>query len=156
LPVFVLTVLKILFLALLYFFVYRALHAVVVDVRAPAAAPATGAGPGVAVAPKGRRGRSDRPPRSVVVLDERGSKVRSVSLDGNLQIGRAEACQIRPDDTYLSSFHARIFRRDDGWYVEDLGSTNGTYLNQRRVTSPAELRAGDRLKVGKTTLEVRR
>jgi pSer/pThr/pTyr-binding forkhead associated (FHA) protein len=40
--------------------------------------------------------------------------------------------------------------------VEDLGSTNGTYLNQRRVTSPAELRAGDRLRVGKTTLELRR
>ena len=154
-PVFVLTVLKILFLALLYFFVYRALHAVVVDLRSPATVPATGAGAGVATAPKGR-GRGDKPPRSVVILDERGSKAKSIPLDGNLQIGRAEGCQIRPDDTYISSFHARIFRRDDGWYVEDLGSTNGTYLNQRRVTSPAELRAGDRLKVGKTTLELKR
>jgi pSer/pThr/pTyr-binding forkhead associated (FHA) protein len=155
LPVFVLTVLKILFLALLYFFVYRALHAVVVDLRPTPSAPAARAGAGGAAAPKGR-GRGDKPPRSVVILDERGGKVGSVALDGNLQIGRAEACQIRPDDTYISSFHARIFRRDDGWYVEDLGSTNGTYLNQRRVTSPAELRAGDRLKVGKTTLELRR
>ncbi len=154
-PVFVLTVLKILFLALLYFFVYRALHAVVVGLRSPATVPAAGAGAGVATAPRGR-GRGDKPPRSVVILDERGSKVKSVPLEGNLQIGRAEACQIRPEDTYISSFHARIFRRDEGWYVEDLGSTNGTYLNQRRVTSPAELRAGDRLKVGKTTLELRR
>ena len=64
--------------------------------------------------------------------------------------------EVRLDDTYISSFHARIFRRDDGWYVEDLGSTNGTYLNQRRVTSPAELHAGDRLKIGKMTLELRR
>jgi pSer/pThr/pTyr-binding forkhead associated (FHA) protein len=151
LPAFVLTVLKILFLALLYFFVYRSLHAVVVDVRPPAPAP----GPAPATAPRAR-GKGDRPPRSLVVLDDRGNKVKTVSLDGNLQIGRAEACQVRLEDTYISSFHARIFRRDDGWYVEDLGSTNGTYLNQRRVTSPAELRAGDRLKVGKMTLELRR
>jgi pSer/pThr/pTyr-binding forkhead associated (FHA) protein len=150
LPAFVLTVLKILFLALLYFFVYRSLHAVVVDLRSPAPRP----GP----APSARRvrGKGDKPPRSLVVLDDRGNKVKTVTLDGNLQIGRAEACQVRLEDTYISSFHARIFRRDDGWYVEDLGSTNGTYLNQRRVTSPAELRAGDRLKVGKMTLELRR
>jgi pSer/pThr/pTyr-binding forkhead associated (FHA) protein len=151
LPAFVLTVLKVLFLALLYFFVYRSLHAVVVDLRPPAPGP----GPAPAAVPRGR-GKGDKPPRSLVVLDDRGNKVKTVSLDGNLQIGRAEACQVRLEDTYISSFHARIFRRDDGWYVEDLGSTNGTYLNQRRVTSPAELRAGDRLKVGKITLELRR
>jgi pSer/pThr/pTyr-binding forkhead associated (FHA) protein len=92
----------------------------------------------------------------LVVIDERGSKGKAISLDGTLQIGRAGACQIKLPDTYVSSFHARIFRRDGGWFVEDLGSTNGTYLNQRRVTSPAELRAGDRLRIGKTTLELRR
>jgi len=151
LPAFVLTVLKVLFLALLYFFVYRSLHAVVVDLRPPAPGPE----PRSSTAPRAR-GKADKPPRSLVILDDRGSKVKTVTLDGNLQIGRAEACQIRLEDTYISSFHARIFRRDDGWYVEDLGSTNGTYLNQRRVTSPAELRAGDRLKVGKMTLELRR
>jgi pSer/pThr/pTyr-binding forkhead associated (FHA) protein len=151
LPAFVLTVLKILFLALLYFFVYRSLHAVVVDLRSPAPGP----GPAPIAAPR-PRGKGDKPPRSLVVLDDRGNKVKTVTLDGNLQIGRAEACQVRLEDTYISSFHARIFRRDDGWYVEDLGSTNGTYLNQRRVTSPAELRAGDTLKVGKMTLELRR
>jgi pSer/pThr/pTyr-binding forkhead associated (FHA) protein len=151
LPAFVLTVLKVLFLALLYFFVYRSLHAVVVDLRSPAPGP----GPASAAAPR-VRGKGDKPPRSLVVLDDRGNKVKTVSLDVNLQIGRAEACQVRLEDTYISSFHARIFRRDDGWYVEDLGSTNGTYLNQRRVTSPAELRAGDRLKVGKISLELRR
>ena len=150
-PAFVLTVLKVLFLALLYFFVYRSLHAVVVDLRSPAPGP----GPAPAMVPRGRA-KGDKPPRSLVVLDDRGNKVKTVSLEGNLQIGRAEACQVRLEDTYISSFHARIFRRDDGWYVEDLGSTNGTYLNQRRVTSPAGLRAGDRVKVGKMTLELRR
>jgi pSer/pThr/pTyr-binding forkhead associated (FHA) protein len=150
-PPFVLTVLKVLFLALLYFFVYRALHAVVVDLRAPAPGPA----PSPAATPRAR-GKGERPPRNLVILDERGSKVKTVPLTGNLQIGRAEACQIRLDDTYISSFHARIFGRDGTWFVEDLGSTNGTYLNQRRVTSPAEMRAGDQLKVGKVTLELRR
>jgi pSer/pThr/pTyr-binding forkhead associated (FHA) protein len=56
----------------------------------------------------------------------------------------------------VSTFHARIFNRDGSWFVEDLGSTNGTYLNQRRVTSPVELRTGDRVKLGKTTLELKR
>lgn len=152
-PPFVLTVLKILFLALLYFFVYRALHAVVVGLRG---GPARTAAPTPRAQPVRGRKPSAKAPRSVVVIDEHGSKGKTISLDGTLQIGRAGACQIKLPDTYVSSFHARIFRRDGGWFVEDLGSTNGTYLNQRRVTAPAELRAGDRLRIGKTTLELRR
>jgi FHA domain len=152
LPPIVLTVLKVLFLGLLYLFVYRALRSLVVQLREPGARAVSG--PGSGARPRSRGG--DKPPRSVVVVDERGNRTGTHALDGNIQIGRAGACQIRLDDTYVSSFHARIFRRDDGWYVEDLGSTNGTYLNQRRVTSPAALQAGDRLKVGKSTLELRR
>jgi pSer/pThr/pTyr-binding forkhead associated (FHA) protein len=152
-PPFVLTVLKVLFLALLYFFVYRALHAAVVGLRG-------GATREPAPAQRGRsaatRKAGAKAPRTLAVIDERGGKVKSMALDGTLQIGRADACQIKLPDTYVSSFHARIYRHDGGWYVEDLGSTNGTYLNQKRVTSPAELRAGDRVKIGKTTLEVRR
>jgi hypothetical protein len=152
-PPFVLTVLKFLFLALLYFFVYRAIRSVVVDLRA------TGPPPPVRTSPargRGGRGSKAKPPRSIAVLGEGGRKGETVPLNGTIQIGRAEACQIQVDDTYVSSFHARVYSRDGAWYVEDLGSTNGTYLNQRRVTSPAELRAGDRLRVGKTTLELRR
>jgi len=93
----------------------------------------------------------------VVVLGEKGGKARTFGLNGDqLQIGRADACQVQLADTYVSQFHARIYPRDGGWYVEDLGSTNGTYLNQRRITAPAELRAGDHLRVGKTNLELRR
>ena len=153
-PPFILTVLKIVFLALLYFFVYRAIRSVVVDVRA-AGPPRRSEGrpPAVAVA---RPGRGGKRPRTLVVTDERGAKRQSLRLEGPLQIGRAEACQLRLSDTYVSSFHARIFDRDGSWFVEDLGSTNGTYLNQRRITSPTELQAGDRVKVGKTVLELRR
>ena len=150
-PPFVLTVLKFLFLALLYFFVYRALHSAWVGVRG---GPVRGPTPRAQQAPP--RKASAKSPRSLAIVDERGSKVKTLALDGTLQIGRADACQVKLPDTYVSSFHARIYRHDGGWYVEDLGSTNGTYLNQKRVTSPAELRAGDRVRIGKTTLELRR
>ena len=153
-PPFVLTVLKVVFLALLYFFVYRAIRAVVVDLRGAQnwrAEPP----PQRAAQPRQQRERK-KEPRTVVVLAEQGKRLASVPLQGNLQVGRADACQIKLSDTYASSFHARIFSRDGQWYVEDLGSTNGTYMNQRRVTSPVEVRAGDRIRVGKTTLEFRR
>jgi pSer/pThr/pTyr-binding forkhead associated (FHA) protein len=149
-PPFVLTVLKIVFLALLYFFIYRAIRSVVVELRPPGRAPAGRDRP----AAKSKGGR--KAPRSVVILDDHGAKVDSRRLDGVLQVGRAEACQVRLSDTYASSFHARIYSKDGSWYVEDLGSTNGTYLNQRRITVPAELRAGDRVRIGKTTLDFRR
>ncbi len=151
-PPFVLTVLKVVFLLLLYFFVYRVVRAVATDLRGRSAVRA--AGP-AAPTPAKTSGRN-RPPRSLVVMDERGSKQKTHRLDGNLQIGRSDGCQIVIDDTYASSNHARIFNRDGAWFIEDLGSTNGTYLNQRRLTAVAELRAGDRVKIGKTTLELRR
>jgi pSer/pThr/pTyr-binding forkhead associated (FHA) protein len=154
-PPFVLTVLKVVFLALLYFFIYRAIRSVVADIR-PVGRTSGGRAQGgrdkQIAKPKG----GGKAPRSLVVLDEQGSKVETVQLNGTLQVGRAEACQIRLPDTYASSFHARIYNRDGSWYIEDLGSTNGTYLNHRRITAPAELRAGDKVKIGKTTLDLRR
>jgi pSer/pThr/pTyr-binding forkhead associated (FHA) protein len=149
-PPFVLTVLKVVFLALLYFFIYRAMRSVIVDLR-----PAARTTPGrtqPAIKPKG----GGKAPRTMVVLDEHGSKSQTIRLNGTLQVGRADACQVQLPDTYASSFHARIFSKDGAWHVEDLGSTNGTYLNQRRITAPAELRAGDKVRIGKSTLEFKR
>jgi pSer/pThr/pTyr-binding forkhead associated (FHA) protein len=156
-PLFVLTVLKVVFLALLYFFVYRAIRSVVVDLRGPGTQARKAEGRSKPAQGRPASGKA-KTPRSLVVLDEHGQKVHTVRLDGDAawQLGRAEACQIQLSDTYVSSFHARIFSRDGGWFVEDLGSTNGTYLNQRRLTAPSELRAGDKVKLGKTTLELRR
>jgi pSer/pThr/pTyr-binding forkhead associated (FHA) protein len=108
---------------------------------------------------QGRQAKSGggKVPRMVVVRDENGDKAGTYRLEGQLQIGRADGCHIRLSDSYVSQFHARIFGRDGGWYVEDLGSTNGTYLNQRRVSgTPSELRAGDRVKLGKSILELKR
>jgi pSer/pThr/pTyr-binding forkhead associated (FHA) protein len=59
-----------------------------------------------------------------------------------------------PDDTYVSQLHARVFQRSGETYVEDLGSTNGTYVNGHRVSAPTPVRRGDSLQVGSTVLEV--
>jgi pSer/pThr/pTyr-binding forkhead associated (FHA) protein len=155
-PEFALTVLKFVFLALLYFFVYRAIRSIVVEVRTPGGRPQPArparTEPRAAAGSGERRGKAAR---ELTVVDERGKRGRTYRLDGNMQIGRAEACHVKLDDTYVSQFHARVFGKDGAWCVEDLGSTNGTFLNDRKVTAPEVLRAGDRIRMGKTTLELR-
>jgi pSer/pThr/pTyr-binding forkhead associated (FHA) protein len=151
-PPFVLTVLQIALLVLLYFFVWRAVRTVVIDLYGPRERRRDRK-----AEPKPRPARRGRGrPTKVVVVDERGGKVGTHRLSGTLQIGRAQSCQIRLTDTYISQLHAKISERNGSWVVEDLGSTNGTYLNQRKVTVPTELSPGDRIRVGKTVLEVRR
>ncbi len=70
-------------------------------------------------------------------------------------MGRAGGCQVTLEgDNYVSQLHARVFRRDGQFYVEDLGSTNGTFLNRKKVTAPIAIRKGDRLQIGKTVMEL--
>ncbi len=69
-------------------------------------------------------------------------------------VGRAPGCAVSlPDDTFVSQLHARVFRRDGSLWVEDLGSTNGTWVNGGKVTMPVPIHPGDRLQVGNTVLE---
>jgi pSer/pThr/pTyr-binding forkhead associated (FHA) protein len=76
--------------------------------------------------------------------------------DEPITIGRGSTCVVVLADNYASQFHARIFPRDGAWFVEDMGSTNGTYLNRVKVSQPSPLAAGDEIRIGKTTLEARR
>lgn len=148
---FVLSVLKYVLLALLYFFVFRAVRSVSVGVagrRVARRSPQTRAS--VATPSRGK------PPTQAIVHEPEGRRPRTVRLSGSVDIGRDEACSIRLDDTYVSQVHARLDGRDGGWYVEDLGSTNGTFLNDRRVEVPVEVHAGDVVRIGKTLLELRR
>lgn len=71
-------------------------------------------------------------------------------------IGRAPACTLVVDDDTASGRHARIFPHDGGWYVEDLGSTNGTWLGNARVSDPVPVPLGTPVRVGQTILELRR
>ena len=152
---FVLSVLKYALLALLYFFVFRAVRSVALGVsarredasrrqQAPAAAPAPA------------RSSRARPPSQVVIHEPDGVKPRTMRLAGAVDIGRSERCAIRLDDTYVSQMHARLYGDDGTWYVEDLGSTNGTFVNDRKVERTSEVHSGDVVKIGKTLLELRR
>ena len=69
-----------------------------------------------------------------------------------LVIGRALACEVTIEDSYASGRHARLYDRDGHVYIEDLNSTNGTYVNGARVSAQQELRAGDTVRIGDTEL----
>jgi hypothetical protein len=154
-PELVLDLLKYVFLAVLYIFIARAVRAIYLELR-PQTAPSRGSersyGPPASRPPSKRQRKA---PRKAAII-EGALKGRSLDLDDELIIGRADKCGLVLDDTYVSQVHARIFSRDDSVMVEDLGSTNGTYLNRRRITAPAELQRGDRVKIGKTVLELRK
>jgi pSer/pThr/pTyr-binding forkhead associated (FHA) protein len=95
-------------------------------------------------------------PSHVAVVDGANAG-ESISLDhAPLLIGRGSDAAIRLDDDYVSTRHARIAASGDQWFVEDLGSTNGTYLGAQRLTQPTSLQLGSRVRIGKTTLELRK
>jgi hypothetical protein len=155
-----LAIFKYLFLGLLYLFFLRVLRAVWVEVREPTASSAPVPAERVS-APARRIGAKPRPPRGVhlILVEPPARKGQTFDLanENELTVGRAAGCGVAlPEDTFVSQLHARIFRRDGKLLVEDLGSTNGTFLNRKPVSGPIPMRKGDRLQVGKTVLEVGR
>ena len=153
---FALSVLKYSLIVLLYFFVFRAIRSVAVDVSGKRRAATTEMRvPAAQAAAKPARG--GKSPTQVVVHDAGASgKPATVRLSGQIEIGRGDRCAIRLQDHYVSQVHARLYERDGAWHVEDMGSTNGTFLNDGTVTGSAVVRAGDAVRVGKTVLELRR
>ena len=153
-PESLLTILKFCFLALLYLFFVRVVRAVWAEVTGspapPAPAPAPARREKQPRAASSRRGGGGR----LRILEPDKLKGRTYDVAGELTIGRAAGCQIPLDDSYVSQLHARVFRRDGDLLVEDLGSTNGTYLNRKKVDGPVPLRRGDRLQIGRKVLEL--
>ena len=95
-------------------------------------------------------------PTHVAILEGANAGER-VSLDeAPLLVGRGSDAQIRLDDDYVSTRHARIAASGDQWFVEDLGSTNGTYIGSQRLTQPTTLQLGSQVRIGKTILELRK
>jgi pSer/pThr/pTyr-binding forkhead associated (FHA) protein len=153
-PDIVLDILKYVFLIVLYIFVARAVRAVMIELR-PATATATPRGaPSGSVKPPTRR--TKKAPGHAVIVEGSSESGKNFDLAQELTIGRADKCHVVLDDTYVSQVHARIFPRGDSYFLEDLGSTNGTYLNRKRVGGATELQRGDRVKIGKTVLEMRK
>lgn len=153
-PVIVLDLLKYAFLVILYLFIARAVRAIYVELRPPARA--TASRPITPAPSRQQSRRTKKTPARVVLLDGASKGGKTFPLGEELLIGRAEKCQIVLTDSYASQMHARIFTKDGEHMIEDLGSTNGTYLNRHKVTTPTSLSRGDQIKIGKTVLELRK
>jgi hypothetical protein len=135
-PDIILALLRIIFLGLVYLFVWQVARAI-------------GSHLGISV----RRQRKE------------GSRILFVRSDTNQGLdveikdvkvfGRSAEADLVLDDPYASEFHMRLVAQDQGIMLHDLGSTNGTYVNGRRVTAPTQLRRGDTIQIGKTVMEVR-
>ncbi|AXV04735.1 FHA-domain-containing protein [Euzebya pacifica] len=153
-PPIVFTALQVLFLVLLYAFVARAVRWVIKDVANP--------GPAMASSqPRAARGRQPkqkraRPRELVIHFPDSAPRVLPLEEGRSVTFGRHQTASVVLTDLYASDFHARIDFDGDGWTLTDEGSTNGTFLNQVRLTAPTPLRAGDQISFGRTTVEVRR
>lgn len=141
------------FLAVLYLFVLVIARSALKDLRRTTApAPdATGfhAAPAFAEAP--RRG-----PDGWLVVERGGGLEQGQRLDliGGLSVGRSKEADVRIEDRYASSLHARVFSRDGRFYVEDMNSTNGTLLNGATLQGEAELIDGDTVQIGDTVFRL--
>ena len=156
-----LTIIRVAFLAVLWLFVIAAIGVVRTDLLG---GPSTTTRRGrVRQAQAPRQGRPTRPPRagrgSPRVLVVTAGALKGASLDlaqQQITLGRANDATLVLNDDYASSRHARIFPQDGQWIVEDLGSTNGTYLDRQKVTRPMPVPLGVPIRIGKTVLELRR
>ena len=150
------------FLAILWIFVLSAISVIRSDMfgarvpetaRGAAPVPERRKGKAAAKAPKKpRRGA----PTHLLVVEGENPGTRAELADAPLLIGRGSDAAIKLDDDYVSTRHARIASSGDQWYVEDLGSTNGTYVGPVRITQPTTIGLGVQVRVGKTILELRK
>jgi len=145
-------------LALIWLFVFAALRVIRLDVYGPRVPKATRAAtmPERKAAPPKPKPAKGKLPRHLVITA--GSlQGQTIELtDAPVTIGRAPESTLVLTDDYASSHHARLVPRDGQWHVEDLGSTNGTYLDKTKVTRPTPVPAGAKVRIGKTVLELRR
>jgi hypothetical protein len=135
-PDIILALLRIIFLGLVYLFVWQVARAI-------------GSHLGISVRRKRKEGRR--------VLFVRSESQRGQEFEvGDVQVlGRSEEADVVLDDPYASDFHLRLVSQENGMMLHDLGSTNGTYVNGRRVSAPTELKRGDTIQVGKTVMEIK-
>lgn len=164
-----LTILKFCLLALLYLFFLRVLRAVWTEINPPKVAPE-----GVTPPAKAKRGskpakspkapkpsgappksskRSTGAPNTLVVVEPPGRAGGQYTIGSEATVGRAQGCSIVLDEQYVSQVHARFFVRGDTLFVEDLGSTNGTWVNGSRVVGQIPIRAGNHVQIGNLIME---
>ena len=154
-----LTLIRVAFLAVLWLFVIAAIGVVRTDLFGSTAAkvrrPRNQAPPRPTAPPRPQKpGRGT--PRFLVVTEGALTGVSIDLTDQQITLGRANDATLVLNDDYASTHHARIFPQDGQWIVEDLGSTNGTYLDRQKVIRPTPVPVGVPIRIGKTVLELRR
>ena len=152
-----LTLIKLGFLAVLWLFVLSAVSVIRSDIFGTKA-PATPR-PAKQKAPKTKNKKS-KPARGVptkLQVVDGPNAGQSVPLgEGPILLGRGTDAAIRLDDDYVSTRHARFATNGEQWFVEDLGSTNGTYLGSQRITTPIPIGLGIQVRLGKTIVELQK
>jgi len=158
-----LTLIRLAFLAVLWLFVIAAVGVVRTDLFGTSSAPSRRQArkqkarvrpPQPAKPPRGRAPRSA--PQQLLVTAGTLAGTSLGLADQQITIGRANDATLVLNDDYASTRHARLFPQDGQWIVEDLGSTNGTYLDRQKVTQPTPVPVGVPIRIGKTVLELRR
>jgi pSer/pThr/pTyr-binding forkhead associated (FHA) protein len=141
--------LKFAFIAVLYLFLLWIARSALKDLRRPTRQEALA---------RGRRAASSslRRPLLVAVTGGGLSRGASFEVDGSLTIGRSPQMDIQIDDPFASGRHARIYEREGTFFVEDIGSTNGTYLNGRRLDGRRPLEPDDSIRIGDTEFRYER
>lgn len=144
------------YLAILWIFVLSAISVIRSDMFGARVPSPTNAPPPTPrkqkAAPKQKRGT----PTHVAVVQGPNSGITADLAAAPVLIGRGNDAAIKLDDDYVSTRHARIVASGDQWYVEDLGSTNGTYLGSQRITQPVPIGLGSQVRIGKTIVELKK
>jgi FHA domain len=149
-----LTLMKVGFLALLWLFVLSSVSVIKSDMFGERVEPGTVASKPAKPAKTSRRRRGS-PTRLVISEGVNAGAVASLN-GGPILLGRGADATIRLDDDYVSTRHARFVPNGDEWYVEDLGSTNGTYIGSQRITTPTRVGTGVQVRMGKTIAELKK
>lgn len=145
---------KIGFLTLLWLLVVFAVLALRADLFGGRPA-RVAAGPRPARGPRPHRERRGRRPAVLVVTEGALTGTKITLGAAPITVGRAEDSTLVLGDDYVSTRHARFVPRGDQWLVEDLGSTNGTYLDRSKISGPTLVPMGTPVRIGKTTIELR-
>ena len=147
--------LKLGFLALLWLFILFTGNVIRTDLfgRKVAAAELAAAPTTAGRQPKVSRRVLKQLPKTLTITHGMQAGLK-LPLEGGVLIGRSSDCQLLLEDDYVSTRHARITRSATGYQVEDLGSTNGTFINNQRLTQPTPFGIGDTLRIGRTLMSV--
>jgi pSer/pThr/pTyr-binding forkhead associated (FHA) protein len=155
-PELVLAIVRIAIVALLWLFVLAAVRVIRTDIYGSRAARPARQPAREQRQPRQPKQRRRDVPQVLVITEGQLAGTRIALRDIAVTIGRANDSTLVLADDYASNKHARLVPRDGQWYVEDLGSTNGTYLDRTKVTAPTAVPIGMPIRIGKTVLELRR